>query len=83
MLVTIQSRTFCLLVCCRKNIKIGIYKTIILPEFLYGREIWSLILRENMVLRKMFGPKKDQVEGAWRNLHYEELRDFVLFIKYN
>jgi hypothetical protein len=71
MLATIRSRTFCLLVCCEKNIKIRIYKTIILPVVLYGCETWSLILRkehrprvfENRVLRRIFGPKRDEVTG--------------------
>jgi hypothetical protein len=70
-LATIRSRTFCLLVCCKKNLKIGIYKTIILPVVLYGCETWSLALREehrprvfeNRVLRKIFRPKRDEVTG--------------------
>jgi hypothetical protein len=41
----------CLLVCCQKNLKIRIYKTIILPVVLYGRETWSLPLREEHRLR--------------------------------
>jgi hypothetical protein len=48
-----------------------IYKTIILPVVLYGYETWSLTLREehrlsvfeNMVLRRIFGPKRDDVTG--------------------
>jgi hypothetical protein len=48
---------------------------------LYGRGTWSLILREehrlrvfeNRVLRRIFGPKKDEVTGGWRKLHNEEL----------
>jgi len=44
-------------------------------------EAWSLTLREehrlrvleNGVLRKLFGPKKDEVKGNWRRLHNEEL----------
>jgi hypothetical protein len=60
-----------------------IYKTTILPVILYGCEIWSLTLREehrlrvfgNKVLRRIFGPKRDEVTGRWRNLHNEELRD--------
>ena len=52
-----------------KNIKIKIYRTIILPVVLYGCETWSLTLREkrrlrvfeNRVLRKVFGPKRDEV----------------------
>jgi hypothetical protein len=67
-----------------KNIKIRIYKIIILPEVLYGCETWSLILREeqrlrvfeNRVLRRIFGPKRDEVTGDWRKLHDEELHNF-------
>jgi hypothetical protein len=50
---------------------------------LYGCETWSLTLREehrlrvfeNRVLRRIFGPKRDEVTGSWRKLHNEELRD--------
>jgi hypothetical protein len=60
-----------------------IYRTIILPVVLYGCETWSLTLRderrlrvfENRVLRRVFGPKKDEVTGEWKKLHNEELRD--------
>jgi hypothetical protein len=63
-----------------RNIKIKIYKTIIFPVVLYGCETWSLTLREehklrvfeNRVLRKIFGPKRDEVTGGWRN---EELHN--------
>jgi hypothetical protein len=56
-------------------------KTIILPVVLYGCETRSLTLREehrlrvfeNRVLRKIFGPKRDEVTGGWRKLHNEEL----------
>jgi hypothetical protein len=66
-----------------KNIKIRIYKTIILPVVLYGCETWSLTLREkhrlrvfeNRVLRRVFGLKRDEVTGEWRRLHNEELHD--------
>jgi hypothetical protein len=66
-----------------KNLKIRIYKTIILPTVLYGCETWSLTLREkhrlrvieNRVLRRIFGPKRDEVKGEWRKLHNEGLRD--------
>jgi hypothetical protein len=59
------------------------YKTIILPLVLYVCETWSLTLREvhrlgvfeNKVLRRIFGPKRDEVTGGWRKLHNEELRD--------
>jgi len=54
-----------------KNLKIKIYRTIILPLVLYGCEVWSLTLREerklrvfeNMVLRRIFGPRRDEVTG--------------------
>jgi hypothetical protein len=66
-----------------KNLKVKIYRTIILPMDLYGCETWSLTLREerrlrvyeNRVLRKVFGPKRDEVTGEWRKLHNEELND--------
>jgi hypothetical protein len=59
-----------------RKIKIKIYRTIILPVILYGCESWSLILREecrlrvfeNKVLRRIFGPKRDEVTGKWRRL---------------
>jgi hypothetical protein len=63
-----------------RNEKVKIYKTIILPVVLYGCETWSLTLREehrlrvivNRVLRRIFGPKRDEVTGEWRKLHNEE-----------
>jgi len=66
-----------------KNLKIKIYRTTILPVVLYGCETWSLTLREesklrlseNMVLRRIFGPRRDEVTGEWRKLHNEELND--------
>ena len=66
-----------------KNLKIKIYRTIILPVVLYGCETWSLTLREerrlrvfeNMMLRKIFGPRRDKVTREWRRLHNEELSD--------
>jgi hypothetical protein len=66
-----------------KNVKIRMYKAIILPVVLYGFETWSLTLREeyrlgvleNKVLMRIFGPKSDKVTGRWRKLHNEELRD--------
>ena len=62
-----------------KNLKIKIYRTIILPAVLYGCETCSLTLREECrlrVLRRVLGPKRDEVTGEWRKLHNEELRDF-------
>jgi hypothetical protein len=66
-----------------KNVKVGIYKTIILPVVLYGCETWSLTVREehklrvfeNWVLRRIFGPKRDGVTGGWRKLHNEDLHN--------
>jgi len=62
-----------------KNLKIKLYRNIILPAVLYGCETWSLTLREerrlrafeNRVLRRIFGPKRDEVTGEWRKLHNE------------
>jgi len=59
-----------------KNLKIKVYGTIILPVVLYGCEIWSLTLREegrlrvfeNKVLRRIFGPKRDEVTRECRKL---------------
>jgi hypothetical protein len=58
-----------------KNTKIKIYRTIILPVVLYGYETWSLTLREerrlrvfeNRVLRRIFGPKRNEVAREWEN----------------
>jgi hypothetical protein len=65
-----------------KNVKVGIYKTIILPVVLYGCETWSLTIREEHKLRvfenrvlRIFGPKRDGVTGGWRKLHNEELHN--------
>ena len=66
-----------------KNLKIKIYRNIIFPVVLYGCETWSLTLREerklrvfqNTVLRRIFGPRRDEVTGEWRRLHNEELND--------
>jgi hypothetical protein len=62
---------------------IKIYRTVILPVVLYGCETLSLRLREerrlkvfeNRVLRRLFGPKRDEVTGEWRKLHNEELNN--------
>jgi len=67
-----------------KNLNIKIYRTVILPVVLYGCETWSLTLREerkltvfeNRVLRRIFGPRRDEVTGEWRRLHNGELNDF-------
>jgi hypothetical protein len=63
-----------------KNLKIKIYKTVIFPFVLYGRKNWSLTLGEehrlrvfeNRVLRKTFGPEREE-DGSWRKLHNDEL----------
>jgi hypothetical protein len=52
---------------------------------MYGYETWSLTLREhhrlrafkNRVVRRIFGPKRDEVAGGWLKLDNEELRNFV------
>jgi hypothetical protein len=56
------------------------YKTVILPVVLYGCETWSLTLREehrlrvseNRMLRRIFGPKREE-DGSWRKLHNDEI----------
>jgi len=66
-----------------KNLKINIYRTIIVSVVLHGCESLSLTLREkcrlkvfeNRVLRRIFGPWRDEVAGEWRKLHNEELID--------
>jgi len=66
-----------------KNLKIKIYRTMNLSVVLCGCETGSLTLREerrlrvfeNMVLRRIFGPRRDEVTGEWRRLHNEELND--------
>jgi len=66
-----------------KNLKIKIYRTVILPVVLYGCETWSLTLREewrlgvfeSRVLRRIFVPKRAKVTREWRKLHNEELND--------
>ncbi|KAJ4438188.1 hypothetical protein ANN_14127 [Periplaneta americana] len=69
-----------------KNLKVRIYKTVILPVVLYSCETWTLTLREeqrlrvfeNKVLRKIFGAKRDEVTGEWRKLHNAELHALYL-----
>jgi len=64
-----------------KNIMNKIHRNILLPDILYGCKTWFLTLREghrlrvfeNRVLRRIFGPKMDEVTGEWRKLHNEEL----------
>jgi hypothetical protein len=67
-----------------KNVKIKIYRTIILSVVLYGRKTLSLTLREefglrvfeNRVLRRILGPERDEITGEWRKLHK---RSFMLY----
>jgi hypothetical protein len=62
------------------DLKIKIYKIVIFPVVLYGCETWSLTLREehglrvfaNSVLRKIFGPKREE-DGSWKKLHNDDL----------
>jgi hypothetical protein len=66
-----------------RNVKVKIYKSIIVPVVLYGCETWSLTLREehrlrvfgNRVLRGIFGHKRDEVTGEWRKMHNGELHN--------
>jgi hypothetical protein len=63
-----------------------VYIIKILPDVLYGCETYFLTLREehrlrvfgNRVLRKIIGPKRDEVMGMWKNLYNEELNDFYV-----
>ena len=65
------------------NLKIKIYSTITLCVVVYGCETWSLTLREerrlnvleNRVLRRIYGPTREEVTGEWRKLNNEELND--------
>jgi hypothetical protein len=64
--------------------KVKTYESIILPLVLYGCETWSLTLREehrlrefeNRVLRRIFGPKRDEGTGEWRKSHSGDLHNF-------
>ena len=72
-----------------KNLKIKIYRNMFLPVVLYGCESWSLTLRmdrrlrefQNRVLRRIFGPKMDEVTRDWRKLHNEKLHDLYSSLK--
>jgi hypothetical protein len=80
MLAIIRCRIFCLQFAIQ-NIKIKIYRTIILPVVLYGCGTWSFTFREkerprvfeNRVLRRIFGPERDEVQGEWTRLHNKDL----------
>ena len=66
-----------------KNVKIKIKRTIILTVVSYGCETWlftqmekhRLRIFENRVLRRIFGPKRDEVTREWRKIHNEEFND--------
>jgi hypothetical protein len=66
------------------NVKVTVYNTIIMPVVLYECETWSLTLREkhrlrvfeNRVLRRIFGPKRDEAMGEWRKL---QKRSFIIY----
>jgi hypothetical protein len=65
-----------------RNLKVKTIKNHNSTSFLYGCDTWSLTLREehrlgvfeNRVLRRIFGPERDEVMGEWRKLHNGELR---------
>jgi hypothetical protein len=69
-----------------RNLEVKIYKTIILPVVLYGCETLSFALREehglkvfeDRVLRRVFGPKRDEATEEWRKLHSGELHNLYL-----
>jgi hypothetical protein len=80
-LLSFGAESFFSLSLLSQNVKIKIYRTVILPDVLHGYETWSFILRkecrlrvfENMVLRRIFGPEREEVTGEWRRLHSVEL----------
>jgi len=82
-LLSFGAETFVFQVAIQKFKDQYMYRTIILPVLFYGCEAWSLTLRverklrmfENMVLRRIFGPRGDEITGEWRRLHNEELND--------
>jgi hypothetical protein len=66
-----------------KSVIITMYKTKVLPVVLYGCEIVILTLGkelrvfENRMLRRIFGPRRDEVTGGWRKLHNEEIHNLL------
>jgi hypothetical protein len=78
---SVQSLLSSRLLC--RNLKVKIYKTVILPVVLYVFETWSVTLREehrlrvfeNRALRRILGPKRDEVTEEWRKLHSGELHN--------
>jgi len=83
MLAIIRCKFFCLPFSYPEIINTRIKRNIILCVALYGCKTWSLTLREvhrlrvfeNRVLRRILGPRRDEVRGKWRRLHNEELYD--------
>jgi hypothetical protein len=78
-----------------RNVMVKIHKTIVLPSVLYGCETWPVTLREkyrlrvfeNRLLRRICGPKTDEITGKWRRLHSWKLHnlcsspDIIRFVK--
>jgi len=70
-----------------RNLRVKVYRILILPVVLYGCETWSLTLREerrlrvfeNKVLRRILGPRRDEGTGEWRRLHNAELNDLTQY----
>jgi len=66
-----------------KNFNIKVYRIVILLVLLYGSETWSLTLQEerelrifeNKVMRRIFGPRRDEGTVEWRRLHNAELNN--------
>jgi hypothetical protein len=67
-----------------RNLKVKIYKTVILPVVFYGCKTWSPTLRERhrlvvfekRALRRIYILKRDEVTGEWRKMHNEDLHNF-------
>jgi hypothetical protein len=78
---SVQNLLFSRLLC--KDLKNRIYKATVLPAVLYGCETWCLTLREehrtrvfeNRVLRRIFGPKRDEVTEGWGKRHNGQLHN--------
>jgi hypothetical protein len=91
MFATIRFRVFfssCLL---SRNVKVNVYKIIILSVVLHGCETCPVILMEehklrvfeHRVLKRIFRTKRDETMGEWRKLDSEELHNFELILKYH
>jgi hypothetical protein len=70
-----------------RNVEVQTYKNIILPVVLYGCGTWTFTRREehtlrvfeNRILRRVFGPNRDEVTGEWRKWHSEELHNLYSY----